>query len=100
MTRLCCPSLGLLFFIGFILAGAELDRAPRALPSGACQDHSSFHSRLDQVEKKVELTVEQLEEELAALLDVIEAPKWRPLLENPEKTIDILQDPAEVQMTT
>lgn len=43
--------------------------------------------------QKVEDTVEKLEVELAALLDDIEAPEWRPLLENTGKTaVEILDD--------
>ena len=46
--------------------------------------------------QKVEDTVEKLEVELAALLDVIEAPKWRPLLDNTGRTtVDILEDPEQ-----
>lgn len=46
--------------------------------------------------QKVEDTVEKLEAELAALLDEIEAPKWRPLLDNTGKTaVDILEDPEQ-----
>lgn len=47
--------------------------------------------------QKVEDTVEKLEVELAALLDAVEAPKWRPLLDNTGRTaVDILEDPAPV----
>lgn len=43
----------------------------------------------------MEDTVEKLEVELAALLDAIEAPKWRPLLDDTGKTaVDILEDPG------
>lgn len=46
--------------------------------------------------QKVEDTVENLETELAALLDAIEDPKWRPLLDNTgQKTVDILKDPEQ-----
>lgn len=45
--------------------------------------------------QKVEDTVEKLEDELAVLLDAIEAPKWRPLLDNRGKPIDILEDPEQ-----
>lgn len=37
--------------------------------------------------------MEKLEEELAHLLDAIEAPKWRPLLDSMRKSVDILEDP-------
>ncbi|GLD70689.1 placenta-specific protein 9 [Lates japonicus] len=74
----------------------EPDLRPRAVRSSACQEHTNLHSRLDVVEKKVEDTVEKLEAELAALLDEIEAPKWRPLLDNTGKTaVDILEDPEQ-----
>lgn len=47
--------------------------------------------------QKVEDTVEKLEVELAALLDAVEAPKWRPLLDNTGRTaVDILEDPVPV----
>lgn len=46
--------------------------------------------------QQVEDTVEKLEVELAALLDAIEAPKWRHLMDNVGKTaVDILEDPVE-----
>lgn len=45
--------------------------------------------------QKVETTVENLEVELAALLDAMENPKWRPHLDNTGKTVvDILEDPT------
>lgn len=96
MTR-PSSSLGLIFLlIGYAVAGPEPDLQPRAVRSSACQEHTSLHSRLDVVEKKVEDTVEKLEAELAALLDAIEAPKWHPLLDNAGQTaVDILEDPAE-----
>lgn len=46
--------------------------------------------------QKVEDTVESLEVELAALLEAIEDPKWRPLLDNTGRTaVDILEDPGQ-----
>lgn len=46
--------------------------------------------------QRVEDTVEKLEVELAALLDAIEAPKWRHLMDNTGKTaVDILEDPEQ-----
>lgn len=40
--------------------------------------------------------MESLEVELAALLEAIEAPKWRPLLDNAGRTaVDILEDPGQ-----
>lgn len=46
--------------------------------------------------QKVEETVENFEAELAALLDAIEDPKWRPLLDNTGKPeVDILEDPGQ-----
>lgn len=43
------------------------------------------------LQKKVEDTVEKLEAELAILLDAIDAPKWRPLLDMSGKpSVDIL----------
>lgn len=40
--------------------------------------------------------VEKLEVELAALLDAIEAPEWRPLLDNAGNTaVDILEEPGK-----
>ncbi|XP_049456537.1 placenta-specific protein 9-like [Epinephelus fuscoguttatus] len=95
-----CPStssVGLIFLlIGYVAAGPEPDMRPRAVRSSACQEHMSLHNRLDVVEKKVEDTVDKLEVELAALLDAIEAPEWRPLLDNEGKTtVDILEDPGQ-----
>ncbi|XP_061914776.1 placenta-specific protein 9-like [Entelurus aequoreus] len=76
---------------------ADSERTPRAAPSSACQEHASLHNRLDVVEKKVEDTVGKLEAELAALLEDIEDPKWRPLLDKTGNPVDILEDPASVQ---
>jgi len=46
--------------------------------------------------QKVEDTVEKLEAEMAALLDAIDAPKWRPLVDNAETTaVDIFEDPGQ-----
>ncbi len=57
-----------------------------------CQPHNYVFCLL----QKVEDTVEKLEVELAALLDTIEAPKWRPLLDNTGRTaVDILDDPEK-----
>ncbi|XP_042358299.1 placenta-specific protein 9-like [Plectropomus leopardus] len=97
---MACPStssIGFIFLlIGYVAAGPEPDMQPRAVRSTACQEHTSLHNRLDVVEKKVEDTVEKLEVELAALLDTIEAPQWRPLLDNGGKTkVDILEDPGQ-----
>ncbi|KAA0718377.1 hypothetical protein E1301_Tti020457 [Triplophysa tibetana] len=49
---------------------------------------------MDAVEKRLEDTVEKLETELAVLLDAIEAPEWRPLLDtdSSQPVIDILQE--------
>ncbi|KAK0131003.1 hypothetical protein N1851_034312 [Merluccius polli] len=70
---------------------------PRAVRSSACQDHSRLHNRLDVVEKKVEDTVEKLEEELAILLDAIEAPEWGPLVDITGKpSVDILDGQGEM----
>lgn len=90
-------SIGLLLLlIGYAVAGPEPDLRPRAVRSSACQDHTNLHHRLDVVEKRVEDTVEKLEVELAALLDAIEAPKWRHLMDNAGKTaVDILEDPEQ-----
>ncbi|KAM7385124.1 hypothetical protein PAMP_001221 [Pampus punctatissimus] len=85
----------LLLLIGYAVTGPESDLRPRAVRSSACQEHTSLHSRVDVVEKNVEDTVEKLETELAALLDTIEAPKWRPLLDNRGKPVDILEDPEK-----
>ncbi|XP_057704355.1 placenta-specific protein 9-like isoform X2 [Corythoichthys intestinalis] len=72
-------------------------RSPRAVPSSACQEHTNLHNRLDVVEKKVEDTVGKLEVELKALLEAIEDTKWRPQLDNSGKTIDILEDPRNIE---
>ncbi|KAM9847966.1 placenta-specific protein 9-like [Aulostomus maculatus] len=94
MTRPSTSSVGLfLLLIGYAVAVPEFERRPRAVPSSACEEHTKLHSRLDVVEKKVEDTVDKLEDELAALLDAIEAPKWRPMLENTGKPVDILEQP-------
>lgn len=43
----------------------------------------------------MEDTVGALEVELASLLEAVEAPKWRPLLDKPgEKTVDIILEEA------
>lgn len=40
--------------------------------------------------------MENFEAELAALLDAVEDPKWRPLLDNTGKPeVDILEDPGQ-----
>ncbi|XP_020496964.1 placenta-specific protein 9 [Labrus bergylta] len=96
-----CPSSSsfglILLLIGYTAAGPESDLQPRAVRSSACQEHMNLHNRLDVVEKTVEDTVEKLEAELAALLETIEAPKWRPLLDNTGQTaVDILEDPVQI----
>ncbi|KAM6997538.1 placenta-specific protein 9-like isoform 1-T2 [Tautogolabrus adspersus] len=97
MTRPSSSSFGLiLLLIGYAAAGPEPDLQPRAVRLSACQEHTNLHNRLDVVEKKVEDTVEKLEAELAALLEAVEAPKWRPLLDNTGQTaVDILEDPVQ-----
>ena len=52
-------------------------------------------SRISCLLQKVEDTVENLEAELDALLDVIEDPGWRPLLDNRGIAVDVLEDPAK-----
>lgn len=53
------------------------------------------HNYVSRLWQKVEDTVENLEAELTALLDAIEAPKWRPLLDSRGRTtVDILEDPG------
>ncbi|CAB1443881.1 unnamed protein product [Pleuronectes platessa] len=90
-------SIGLLLLlIGYAAAGPEPDLRPRAVRTSACQEHTNLHTRLDVVEKKVEDTVEKLEVELAAVLDTIQAPKWRPLLDTAgQTTVDILEEPLQ-----
>ncbi|KAK2922238.1 placenta-specific protein 9-like [Channa argus] len=97
MTHSPTSSVGLvLLLIGYAVAGPESDLQPRAVRSSACQEHTNLHHRMDVVEKKVEDTVEKLEVELAALLDAIENPMWRPLLDNIGKThVDILEEPVQ-----
>ncbi|KAF7652575.1 hypothetical protein LDENG_00095110 [Lucifuga dentata] len=97
MTHPSTSSLALLLLlIGFAAAGPESDLRLRTMRSSACQEHMNLHTRLDVAEKKLEDTVEKLEVELVALLDDIESPKWRPLLDNSGKaTVDILDDPGE-----
>uniref|UniRef100_A0A3Q1I0P4 Placenta associated 9 n=1 Tax=Anabas testudineus TaxID=64144 RepID=A0A3Q1I0P4_ANATE len=54
------------------------------------------HQRVSCCLQKVEDTVEKLEVELATLLDAIEAPRWRPLLDSTGNTaVDILEDPGQ-----
>ncbi|XP_072247557.1 placenta-specific protein 9-like [Leuresthes tenuis] len=97
MTRPCSSTIGLLLIlIGYTVAGPESDLRPRAVRSSACQEHTNLHNRMDVVEKRVENTVGKLETELAALLEYLDDPQWRPLLENTGKTaVDILQDPEQ-----
>lgn len=97
MTRPSCSSVGvLLLLIGYTAAGLESDRQPRAVQSSICQEHLNLHNRLDVVEKRVEDTVMKLEGELVALMEAIEAPQWRPLLDMSGKTaVDIFEDPAQ-----
>lgn len=95
-----CPSSSsigfLLLLIGYAAAGPDSDLRPRAVRSSACQEHTNLHNRLDVVEKKVEDTVEKLEVELTTLLESINAPEWRPLLDNVgQTTVDILEDPEQ-----
>lgn len=95
-----CPSSSsigfLLLLIGYAAAGPDPDLRPRAVRSSACQEHTNLHNRLDVVEKKVEDTVEKLEVELTTLLESINAPEWRPLLDNTgQTTVDILEDPEQ-----
>ncbi|XP_041645827.1 placenta-specific protein 9-like [Cheilinus undulatus] len=96
MPRPSLSLFGLIFLlIGYTAAGPEPDILPRAARSSACQEHMSLHNRLDVVEKKVEDTVEKLDVELTALLEAVEDPKWRPLLDNAGQTaVDILEDPV------
>nr|XP_046257404.1 placenta-specific protein 9-like [Scatophagus argus] len=97
MTHPSTSSVGLiLLLIGYAATAPENDLRPRAVRSSACQEHTNLHNRMDVVEKKVEDTIENLEVELAAILDVIEDQKWRPLLDNTGKTaVDILEDPGQ-----
>ncbi|XP_029962055.1 placenta-specific protein 9-like [Salarias fasciatus] len=97
MIRPASLSAGLLLLlIGCAAAGPEPDLQPRAVRSSACQEHTNLHERLDVVEKNVEDTVEKLEVELASLLDAMESPEWRPLLDRAGKTtVDILEDPEK-----
>lgn len=64
----------------------------------SCQDQNGLHSRMETVEKRLEDTVQMLETELAALLDVIEAPKWSPLLDTDSGAplIDILDENTDL----
>ncbi|CAL8299431.1 unnamed protein product [Merluccius merluccius] len=103
MTRPMGPAIGLLLLlpllllIGSCVATGHSGIKPRAVRSSACQDHSRLHNRLDVVEKKVEDTVEKLEEELAILLDAIEAPEWGPLVDITGKpSVDILDGQGEM----
>ncbi|XP_041866559.1 placenta-specific protein 9-like [Melanotaenia boesemani] len=97
MTHPTRSAIGLLLIvIGYTAAAPDSDLWPRVVRSSACQEHTNLHKRLDVVEKRVENTVEKLESELAVLLEAIDAPQWRPLLEDTgEPTVDILQDPEE-----
>lgn len=97
MARPLTSSLGLLLLlIGYIAAGPESIPQPRAVRASACQEHSSLHSRLDVVEKRVEDTVQTLETDLALLLETIESPEWSPMLDTKGKPqVDILDDHAE-----
>ncbi|KAJ3610312.1 hypothetical protein NHX12_022405 [Muraenolepis orangiensis] len=106
MTRPVGPAVRLLLLLPLLLlliGGCVMATAghagikPRAVRSSACQDHSRLHNRLDVVEKKVEDTVEKLEDELAILLDAIEAPEWGPLLDITGKpSVDILDGQGEM----
>ncbi|XP_075903430.1 placenta-specific protein 9-like [Nelusetta ayraudi] len=88
-------SVGLLFLlVVYAAAGPQPALQPQAVRSSACQEHTSLHSRLDAVEKNVEDAVENLESELAALLQAVQDPEWRPLLASAGRTtVDILEDP-------
>ncbi|KAF6737442.1 Placenta-specific protein 9 [Oryzias melastigma] len=89
--------IGLLLLLACLTAaGSESDLRPRAVRSSVCQEHTDLHSRMDAVEKRMEGTVENLEAELAALLDAIHDTQWSPLLDKPGQTaVDILQDPEQ-----
>lgn len=94
MVHLPTASFGLLLLlIGSTTAGPQNDPPHRAVRSSACQEHGALHDRLDIVEKRVDDTVEKLETELATLLDIIEAPEWRPLVDTNGPTLDILEGP-------
>ncbi|KAM4595861.1 placenta-specific protein 9-like isoform 1-T1 [Polymixia lowei] len=97
MTRPSISAVGLLLLlIGYAAAGPKSDLKPRAVRSSACQEHTSLHNRLDVVEKRVEDTVQTLEDNLATLMDAIEAPEWSPLLDtSAEPVVDILEDPGQ-----
>ncbi|XP_077351192.1 uncharacterized protein LOC144001083 isoform X2 [Festucalex cinctus] len=91
-------TIGLIvLLIGCAAAEVDSERSPRAVLSSACQEHTSLHNRADVVEKKVEDTVGKLEVELAALMEAIEDPKWRPHLDNTGTPVDILEDPVNIQ---
>ncbi|CAL8255387.1 unnamed protein product [Lota lota] len=99
MTRPMGPAIGLLLPLLLLIGGSggHYGIKPRAARSSACQDHSRLHDRLDAVEKKVEDTVQKLEDELAILLDAIEAPEWGPLLDITGKpSVDILDGQGEM----
>ncbi|XP_004076913.1 placenta-specific protein 9 [Oryzias latipes] len=86
----------LLLLAGITAAGPESDLQPRAVRSSVCQEHIDLHSRMDAVEKRIESTVENLEAELAALLDAVQDSQWSPLLDKTGQTVvDILQDPEQ-----
>ncbi|KAM6956809.1 placenta-specific protein 9-like [Aplochiton taeniatus] len=96
MARPCSSSLGLLLLlIGYAAAGPQSETQARAARSSACQEHVALHDRLDVVEKRVEDTVQKLEDELAVLLDAIDSPEWSPLLDTSGKPlVDILDGQA------
>ncbi|KAJ8359869.1 hypothetical protein SKAU_G00163940 [Synaphobranchus kaupii] len=96
MARPSPLSFGLfLLLIGQALTEPQSDPLPRADQISVCDKHTSLHDRLDVVEKRVEDTVQKLEAELSLLLDAIEAPEWRPLLDTAAPAIDILNSKAE-----
>ncbi|XP_072559548.1 placenta-specific protein 9-like [Paramormyrops kingsleyae] len=82
-------SLTLLLTLSLVLLG-QANTGPQAVPITACKNHAALHSRLGDVEKRVEDTVRQLEADMQDLLGVIEAPEWKLVFDAGDPTIDIL----------
>lgn len=88
-----CISL-LLLLIGQISAEPQSAPARRDSISATCKEQNTLSNRLDAVEKRVEDTVQKLEEDLAGLLDAIESPEWSFLLNsnNAGPAVHILEE--------
>ncbi|XP_060096746.1 placenta-specific protein 9 [Heteronotia binoei] len=59
-----------------------------------CDNHNTIHSRLDNIQEKVEKTVDHLESEVKLLLSAISDTAWNVPLAPGTPPMDIFEDPS------